>query len=109
MNFNKLFFPPLYFSHFLDASRSLLDQLGTGEFGEVYKGKLEKNKDLVLDVAVKTVKQGPKEEKGRKALLQEAALMAQFKHPNIITMYGVCAGEKVSSPLSKPVYSLSTP
>ena len=67
-----------------------------GEFGEVYKGKLEKSKDLVLEVAVKTVKQGPKEEQGRKALLQEAALMAQFKHPNIITMYGVCVGEKVS-------------
>ena len=79
-----------------------MDQLGSGEFGEVYKGKLEKNNGLVLEVAVKTVKHGPKEEQGRKALLQEAALMAQFKHPNIITMYGVCTGDQVSLIIIKP-------
>ena len=84
----------------------MLDHLGSGEFGEVYKGKLEKTKGLVLEVAVKTVKYGPKEEQGRKALLQEAALMAQFKHPNIITMYGVCTAEKVGPLSIKPFHTL---
>lgn len=75
---------------------SLLDQIGSGEFGEVYRGELEKGEGHHLEVAVKTVKHGPKEEQGRKTLLQEAALLAQFKHPSIISMYGVCRGEKVS-------------
>ena len=39
-------------------------------------------------MAVKTLKEGSKEE-DRVKFLQEAAIMGQFKHPNVVTMYGV--------------------
>jgi serine/threonine protein kinase len=39
-------------------------------------------------VAAKTLKQGSGERETVK-LLQEAAIMAQFKHPNVITLYCV--------------------
>ena len=40
------------------------------------------------EVAVKTLADGSTEEK-RIQFLQEAAIMSQFKHPNVITLYGV--------------------
>ena len=39
-------------------------------------------------MAVKTLADGSTEEK-RTQFLQEAAIMSQFKHPNVITLYGV--------------------
>ena len=49
-----------------------------------------------LDVAVKTLKESSSEEDKVK-FLQEAAIMAQFRHPNVVTMYGVVKdGEPVS-------------
>ena len=48
-------------------------------------------------MAVKTLKEGSVEE-DRVKFLQEAAIMGQFKHPNVVTMYGVVVqGEPVSS------------
>ena len=40
------------------------------------------------EVAVKSLADGSTEEK-RIQFLQEAAIMGQFKHPNIITLHGV--------------------
>ena len=40
------------------------------------------------EVAVKTLADGSTEEK-RIEFLQEAAIMGQFKHPNVITLHGV--------------------
>ena len=40
------------------------------------------------EVAVKTLADGSTEEK-RIQFLQEAAIMSQFKHPNVITLHGV--------------------
>ena len=58
--------------------------LGSGEGG----GEVE--------VAVKTLKEGSGEE-DRVKFLQEAAIMGQFKHHNVVTMYGVVTeGEPVS-------------
>jgi serine/threonine protein kinase len=49
-----------------------------------------------VDVAVKTLNEGSGEE-DRVKFLQEAAIMGQFKHPNVVEMYGVVAeGEPVS-------------
>ena len=49
-----------------------------------------------VEVAVKTLKEGSGEE-DRVKFLQEAAIMGQFKHPNVVTMYGVVTtGEPVS-------------
>ena len=70
-------------------------KLGSGQFGEVYKGVWQ-GPDGCLEVAVKTLKEGAGEEDGIK-FLQEAAIMGQFKDPNVVTMYGVVtAGEPVS-------------
>ncbi len=58
------------------------------ECGEGEGGKVE--------VAVKTLKEGSGEE-DRVKFLQEAAIMGQFKHHNVVTMYGVVTdGEPVS-------------
>ena len=40
------------------------------------------------EVAVKSLADGSTEEK-RIQFLQEAAIMGQFKHPNVITLHGV--------------------
>ena len=49
-----------------------------------------------IEVAVKTLKEGASEEDKVK-FLQEAAIMGQFSHPNVIKLYGVVTeGEPVS-------------
>ncbi len=62
----------------------------------VYKGALTSSDGGEVEVAVKTLKEGSKEEDKVK-FLQEAAIMGQFKHPNVVKMYGVIKdGEPVS-------------
>ena len=71
------------------------NKLGSGQFGEVYKGVWQVP-DGDVEVAVKTLKEGAGQE-DRVKFLQEAAIMGQFKDPNVVTMYGVViAGEPVS-------------
>ena len=49
-----------------------------------------------VDVAVKMLKEGS-DKQDRVKFLQEAAIMGQFKHPHVVTMYGVVTeGEPVS-------------
>ena len=49
-----------------------------------------------IEVAVKTLKDGAgKEDKVK--FLQEAAIMGQFSHPNVVKLYGIITeGEPVS-------------
>ena len=72
--------------------------LGEGQYGTVRKGTW-KNQALpgfTVEAAVKTLKAGTGE-RDKIKFLQEAAIMAQFKHPNVITLYGVVSTrEKVS-------------
>ena len=80
----------------MSAFIRLGDQLGSGQFGVVHKGVLQSPEGEV-DVAVKTLKEGSGEE-DRVKFLQEAAIMGQFKHHNVVTMHGVVTnGEPVSS------------
>ena len=44
-------------------------------------------------VAVKLLKEGASET-DRVKFLQEAAIMAQFKHPNVVALYGVVSQGK---------------
>ena len=61
----------------------------------VYKGVLQ-SAGSEVEVAVKTLKEGSDKE-DRVKFLQEAAIMGQFKHPNVVTMHGVVTeGEPVS-------------
>ena len=68
--------------------------LGSGQFGKVFKGVLNGGQGEI-EVAVKTLKEGSQDE-DRVKFLQEAAIMAQFKHHNVVTIYGaVISGEPV--------------
>ena len=46
-----------------------------------------------MEVAVKTLKKGSDEDDKVK-FLQEAAIMSQFRHPNVVTTYGVVTDEE---------------
>ena len=63
-------------------------QLGEGEFGIVYKGQWKSKAGGMQTVALKTLKSTASNDE-RVKLLQEAAIMGQFTHPHIVTLYGV--------------------
>ena len=69
----------------------IFGRLGGGEFGDVVKGYW-KSADYSVEVAVKTLsnQHGPD---GRTKLLQEAAIMSQFRHPNVVKLYGIVCDE----------------
>ena len=66
---------------------SVSSTLGSGNFGKVLNGLWE-SPDGPLSVAVKTLKERATEEEKIK-FLQEAAIMGQFHHPNIVKIFGV--------------------
>ena len=69
--------------------------LGSGQFGTVEKG-LWFSTQGPMEVAVKALKQSS--EKETVMLLQEAAIMGQFHHPNVVKLLGVVTmGEPVSN------------
>lgn len=71
------------------------DPLGSGQFGDVYHGVLH-HASTSIEVAIKTLKSGASKQ-DRIKFLQEAAIMGQFRHPNIVKMHGVVTdGEPVS-------------
>ncbi len=61
-----------------------------------------------IEVAVKTLKEGAG--KGDKVkFLQEAAIMGQFSHPNVVKLYGVVTeGEPVSSAFPKTNHQMNS-
>ena len=74
---------------------SIAEKLGSGQFGMVNKGVWTSPKGPV-EVAVKTL-QGEASEKDKVKFLQEAAIMGQFHHPNVIELHGIIT---VGSPVS---------
>lgn len=72
--------------------------VGRGHFGVVFKGEWVTAPGAEgggkLDVAVKTLKEGVAV-KDRIKLLQEAAIIGQFSHPNIVKLHGVVIGKQV--------------
>ncbi len=78
------------------------DVLGSGQFGVVYKGVLEcGGGDGVVEVAVKTLKEGSREG-DRVKFLQEAAIMGQFKHSNVVNAW--CSHSWRTSEYELPYY-----
>ena len=72
-----------------------MDHLGSGQFGTVDRG-VWRSPEGDVPVAVKTLNPGVKEE-DRVKFLQEAAIMGQFSHSNVVKLYGVVTvGEPVS-------------
>ncbi len=71
------------------------DVLGSGAFGMVHRGTWVSPSGPVA-VAVKTLKEQTTD-KDRVKFLQEAAIMGQFHHPNVVQLHGVVTvGEPVS-------------
>ena len=60
--------------------------IGSGEFGKVYRAVWETPYGPE-EVAIKVLKTGTSEEDKVK-FLQEAAVMAQFRHPHIVRLLG---------------------
>ena len=73
-----------------------MEELGSGQFGEVHKA-IWTISGATKELAIKTLRaELPEEEKVR--FLQEAAIMGQFSHPNVVKLYGVVTmGEPVSN------------
>jgi tyrosine-protein kinase Fer len=69
----------------------LVDKIGRGNFGDVYKANLKsKSKPYeTLSVAVKTCKVTLPEEQ-KKKFLQEGRILKQYDHPNIVRFIGIC-------------------
>lgn len=74
-----------------ELSRSnvtIVEELGSGEFGRVKKGILQHSRGVQFEIAVKLLKENaPSSE--RAALLEEATITAQFDHPNVVGFVGV--------------------
>ena len=82
--------PSLYFNP-LRAETAL----GSGEFGEVFMGTWETPYGP-QEVAIKMLKEGSTD-KSKTTFLQEAAIMAQFRHPHIVRLLGaITVDEPVS-------------
>ncbi|GMR53684.1 hypothetical protein PMAYCL1PPCAC_23879, partial [Pristionchus mayeri] len=65
----------------------LKKKLGDGNFGEVWYGKWRG----IVEVAIKTMKPGTM---SPEAFLQEASIMKQCDHPNLVKLYAVCTREE---------------
>lgn len=66
--------------------------LGSGQFGTVYHGEWATGGQTV-PVAIKTL-HANSHESDKVRFLQEAAIMGQFKHPNVIKMCGLITEEE---------------
>lgn len=70
------------------SSLEFLVVLGQGNFGEVWKGRWKK----VRDVAIKTMKTGSAMTKEK--FLLEADVMKRLSHPKLVQLYAVCTEEE---------------
>ena len=75
--------------------------LGKGHFGVVDRGIWNDPNGMIFEVALKSLKPGASQEE-RVKLLQEAAIMAQFRHPNVLQSYGVVAQPDLVKNMAKP-------
>uniref|UniRef100_UPI00358EB7AF ephrin type-B receptor 2-like isoform X2 n=1 Tax=Myxine glutinosa TaxID=7769 RepID=UPI00358EB7AF len=77
------------FAREIDVSCVTIEQvIGSGEFGEVCRGRLRLPGKREMYVAIKTLK-AAYTDKQRRDFLGEASIMGQFDHPNIIHLEGV--------------------
>lgn len=81
--------------HIHTSHHRITEHLGSGQFGTVNKG-LWHSPMGSLEIAVKML-QSTATEEGRVKFLQEAAIMGQFRHPNVVKLHGVVTvGKPVS-------------
>ena len=61
--------------------------LGSGQFGSVHRAVWQCHGEEGVEVAVKNLRSGANKDDTLK-FLQEAAIMAQFRSPNVVRMFG---------------------
>ncbi|CAF4019987.1 unnamed protein product [Rotaria sordida] len=71
----------------------LIELLGDGQFGEVYRGILKTDQQSEINVAIKTCK--IQDVTTTETFLDEAYVMQKFYHPHIIKLIGVCTEQPV--------------
>jgi len=71
---------PRTWAHFL-----ILDRLGGGAFGDVYRAHDTK---LQCDIALKLMRSDGESRISRSRVLKEARLLARVRHANVVTVYG---------------------
>ncbi len=67
----------------------LVEKIGRGNFGDVYKANLLNKKRRSISVAVKTCKTALPDDQ-KKKFLQEGRILKQYDHPNIVKFIGIC-------------------
>ncbi|XP_044182323.1 angiopoietin-1 receptor-like [Acropora millepora] len=73
-------------------SINLMDEIGSGAFGVVYKGEILRGKNDVTPCAVKALKASATDEEVRD-LYNELEIMTNVgKHPNLVNLIGACTG-----------------
>ena len=81
--------------------------LGTGAFGEVYRGKY---KGRAVSIKLYTAKENTKVEEGFKELRAESKILQQLHHPSLVCMVGVTVHHIMSLVLEEaPEGSLQAP
>ena len=80
-----------------DIHLRILEPIGAGQFGEVCRAQWAVSGGS-KEVAVKILRADLPEKKVK--FLQEAAIMGQFFHPNIVKLYGVVT---VGDPVSQKI------
>ena len=84
-----------YYYYNIIILHSIQEKIGLGQFGVVCKAVWSIS-GATKELAIKTLRaELPEDEKVR--FLQEAAIMGQFSHPNVVKLYGVVTvGDPVS-------------
>ena len=70
---------------------STQEKIGEGSFGEVYKGEWEGT-----TVAIKKLRAGKMPDRILSEFKNEAFIMAKYRHPNIVQLYGICLTQPYS-------------
>ena len=79
-------------THTHTHTHRIMAEIGSGEFAFVNKAQWTDKSGASLTVAVKSL-HSPASQEERIKFLQEAAIMGQFVHPNVVRLIGVVKTE----------------
>ncbi|VVC44016.1 Hypothetical protein CINCED_3A003180 [Cinara cedri] len=76
---------------------SSMEEIGQGFFGQVFRGIMKHRDGRLETVAIKMLKDHSNSE-AKEDFMREVEIMTYFRHPNILTLIGVCPEENKCSP-----------